>query len=55
MPAHGDTGVVCSTWFNPNPVYEVEFRPAQEPMHIRVLIVSDRFRLIEKSVLQTQA
>jgi len=47
----GDTGVVCSIWFMPDPTYEVEFHGVDPIDSIRVLLASTQFQLIEGSVL----
>ena len=48
----GDTGVVCSIWFMPNPIYEVEFQGVEPIDPARVLLASKQIQLIERSVLQ---
>jgi len=49
----GDAGVVCSTWFMPNPVYEVEFRAAREAVQIRALMPPQHFRVIDQPLIGT--
>jgi hypothetical protein len=48
----GDTGMVCSIWFLPNATYEVEFQGGNLIDPTRVLLASNQFRLLEKSILQ---
>jgi hypothetical protein len=35
----GDTGVVCSTWFDPSTAFEVEFQPHVPGCPIRALLM----------------
>jgi hypothetical protein len=34
----GDTGVVCSTWFDPSTAFEVEFQPHAPGYPVRALL-----------------
>jgi len=42
----GDLGVVCSTWFAPNTVFEVDFRAHVPGCRVRALLMPNQ---IEKS------
>ena len=46
----GSTGVVCSVWFMPNPMYELEFQPENQDIRVRAFLSSDHFRIVEKPV-----
>jgi hypothetical protein len=35
----GDTGVVCSTWFDPSTAFEVEFQPHTPGCAVRALLM----------------
>jgi hypothetical protein len=51
----GCTGVVCSTWFMPHPVYEVEFQSPTGAISIRALIFSDNLRVIDEFLSPKEA
>jgi hypothetical protein len=40
----GDTGVVCSTWFDPSTAFEVEFRPHDACGSVRALLMRNEIR-----------
>ena len=40
----GDTGVVCSTWFEPSTAFEVEFQPRAHSGSIRALLVRNQIK-----------
>lgn len=48
----GAMGVVCSIWFEPNSMYEVEFQPADEETRIRALLSSEYLRIIGAAARQ---
>ena len=41
---HGDTGVVCSTWFNPVTAFEVEFQSADQGCAVRALLMANQIQ-----------
>ena len=40
----GDTGVVCSTWFDPTTAFEVEFQPDASDCPVRALLMPHQIR-----------
>lgn len=40
----GDAGVVCSTWFEPAPAFEVEFRPDAPACPVRALLMPNQIQ-----------
>jgi hypothetical protein len=40
----GDTGVVCSTWFDPSTAFEVEFQPHTSVSSIRALLARNQIQ-----------
>ena len=40
----GDTGVVCSTWFDPSTAFEVEFQPHAPGCSIRALVMRNQIQ-----------
>ena len=38
----GDIGVVCSKWFAPRAAYEVEFRPLEQDVPLRTIVVDEQ-------------
>ncbi len=40
----GDTGVVCSTWFDPGTAFEVEFQPRARGFPVRVLLMPNQIQ-----------
>jgi hypothetical protein len=40
----GDTGVVCSTWFDPNTAFEIEFQPHAPGYPVRALLMSNQIQ-----------
>lgn len=48
LPEHGlrsgEVGVVCSTWFAPEPAYEVEFQPRGSATCARALVMQDQIQ-----------
>jgi hypothetical protein len=40
----GDTGVVCSTWFDPGTAYEVEFQAHVRGVCIRALLMRNQIQ-----------
>jgi hypothetical protein len=41
---HGDVGLVCSTWFEPNTAYEVEFQPSAPGHRVRALLMPNQIQ-----------
>ena len=41
---HGDVGLVCSTWFEPNTAYEVEFQSRSPGGRVRALLMPNQIR-----------
>ena len=41
----GEVGVVCSTWFEPTPAYEVEFQPTGLAHATRALLLAHQIEL----------
>ena len=46
----GQLGTVCSIWFEPSPVYEVEFRPLGLDSATRALLLAHQIQEAEQSV-----
>lgn len=48
LPQHGlrsgEVGVVCSTWFAPQPAYEVEFQPRGSTTRARALVMQNQIQ-----------
>ena len=40
----GDTGVVCSTWFDPTTAFEVEFQPHAADWPVRALLMPNQIQ-----------
>ena len=40
----GDTGVVCSTWFDPGTAFEVEFQPHPPGCSVRALLMRNQIQ-----------
>ena len=40
----GDTGVVCSTWFDPSTAFEVEFQPQARDGSVRALLMRNQIQ-----------
>ena len=40
----GDTGVVCSTWFDPSTAYEVEFQRDGRGCPVRAMLMPDQIQ-----------
>ena len=40
----GDTGVVCSRWFDPNTAFEVEFQPHAPGCSVRALLMPNQIQ-----------
>ena len=40
----GDTGVVCSTWFDPRTAFEVEFQPLAHGCSVRALLLRNQIQ-----------
>jgi hypothetical protein len=40
----GDTGVVCSTWFDPSTAFEVEFQPDPPGQRVRALLMPNQIQ-----------
>lgn len=40
----GDVGVVCSTWFDPDTAFEVEFQPAGRGGRVRALLMPNQIQ-----------
>ena len=40
----GEVGVICSTWFEPSPAYEVEFQPAGLKSATRALLLAHQIQ-----------
>jgi len=49
----GAVGVICATWFMPDPVYEIEFTQADEAFPIRSLVFAEYFRIIETAAVES--
>jgi hypothetical protein len=45
----GDTGVVCSTWFDPATAFEVEFEPDAPGSAVRALLMPNQIQKAEKA------
>ena len=41
---HGDVGLVCSTWFEPNTAYEVEFPSRAPGGQVRALLMPNQIQ-----------
>ena len=46
----GDTGVVCSTWFDPGTAFEVEFQSRAPGSSVRALLMRNQIRKDAKSI-----
>jgi hypothetical protein len=40
----GDVGTVCSTWFEPNTAFEVEFQLDGDGSHVRALLMPNQIQ-----------
>jgi len=40
----GDTGVVCSRWFDPSTAFEVEFQPDAPDCPVRALLMPNQIQ-----------
>jgi hypothetical protein len=40
----GDVGKLCSTWFDPNTAFEVEFQPRPAGCRVRALLMPNQIR-----------
>jgi hypothetical protein len=45
----GDTGVVCSTWFDPATAFEVEFEPDAPGHPVRALLMPNQIQKAAKA------
>jgi hypothetical protein len=41
---YGDVGLVCSTWFEPDTAYEVEFQPRAPRGRVRALLMPNQIQ-----------
>ena len=46
---HGDVGLVCSTWFEPNTAYDVEFQPRAPGCRVRALLMPNQIQKAAKA------
>jgi len=44
----GDVGLVCSTWFDPDTAFEVEFQPDGQGNRVRALLMPNQIQRDEK-------
>ncbi|HYO07986.1 MAG TPA: DUF4926 domain-containing protein [Tepidisphaeraceae bacterium] len=44
----GQVGVICSTWFEPSPAYEVEFQPQGLNFATRALLLAHQIQEAER-------
>jgi hypothetical protein len=40
----GERGIICSTWFQPSPAYEVEFQPSGFSYRTRALLLASQIQ-----------
>ena len=46
----GDTGVVCSTWFDPSTAFEVEFQSHDPGCSVRALLMRNQIQKDAKDI-----